>query len=142
MQYRNRGRWPRDNAIWSAGYGFQDNDNCLSTDVGTRPVTRQNEENFVVEHVPELQTVADFVRDAHNGVVPSGSAPVYPPLSADFIRQGLDAPILRNPPPMRGGAQSDRPIVRMMNALGSTSNDRGFVLLDGELNQVKKRVCK
>lgn len=60
----------------------------------------------------------------------------------DFIRQGLDAPILRDPPPMRGGAQSDRPIVRMMNALGSTSNDRGFALLDGELNQVKKRVCK
>jgi hypothetical protein len=116
------------------GYGFQDNNNCLSTDVGTQPVTQQNEENFVVEYVPELQTVADFIRDAYNGVVPSGSALVYPPLSADFIRQGLDAPILRNPPPMRGGAQSDQPIVWMMNALGSTSNDRGFVLLNSELN--------
>jgi hypothetical protein len=104
MQYRNRGWWPRDNAIWSAGYGFQDNNNCLSTDVGTQLVTQQNEENFVVEYVPELQTVADFIRDAHNGVVPSGSALVYPPLSTNFIRQGLDAPILRNPPPMRGGA--------------------------------------
>jgi hypothetical protein len=142
MQYRNRGRWPRDNAIWNAGYGFREDDNCLSSDVETQPVTRQNQGNFVVEHVPELRTVADFIQDAHNGALRSGSAPVYPSLSANFIRQGLDAPILRNPPPMRGGAQSDRPIVRMMNALGSTRNDGGFVLFDGELNQVKKRVCK
>ncbi|RLL97667.1 hypothetical protein CFD26_105658 [Aspergillus turcosus] len=140
LPYRTRGQWPRDHPIWRAGYGFRDNENCLSGDIGTQPVTRQNERNFVVEHVPELHTVPDFVRDAHNGSLPSRRSPIYPGLTATFILQGLDAPILSNPPPMRGGAQSARPIVRMMNALGSTRNDGGFVLLDGELNRVKKEL--
>ncbi|KAF7115479.1 hypothetical protein CNMCM5793_002437 [Aspergillus hiratsukae] len=140
LAYRTRGQWPRNHPIWRAGYGFRDNENCLSGDIGTRPVTQQNMQNFVVEHVPELQTIPAYVEHAHNGSLPSGIRPLYPGLSANYILRGLDAPILVNPPPMRGGAQSARPMVRMMNALGSTRNDGGFVLFDGQLNQVKQRL--
>lgn len=52
----------------------------------------------------------------------------------------MDAPILNNPPPMLGGGQSSTPIVRIMNALGSTANNGHFVFFLNGLNNMKLQV--
>jgi hypothetical protein len=89
----------------------------------------------------ELNTIADFLRDAHAGVLSSGATARNGRLSATFVRQALDASILDNPPVMAGGDQSSEPILRVMHALGSSRNRADFILLLSRLNNVKSRVC-
>lgn len=81
-----------------------------------------------------------FIRDANAGRLRSGATARNAAISATFIRQALDGPILISPPPMVGGAQTRRPIVRVMNALGSSRNRGDFVLLLEALNGLKSRV--
>jgi chitinase len=105
-------------------------------------VTAQNINRKVIEHIPELQMIPDFLQHSNARELPSRRTPgpEYTGLSDAFIVNGLNESILTNPPPMRGGGQSNQPIARMMNAFGSTNNDDGFVLIDGRLNYVKTRV--
>lgn len=153
-QYRQRGRWFRsrpNDPIFRGAYQLADPSNCFSYAVAMGPrITSANINCAVVEHVPELQTVPDFVEDSSSGQLPSDKlpehqlpavGPEYTRLSQRFIMDGLGNPILTNPPHMLGGKESDVPIRRMMNAVGSTRNDAGFVLFDAKLNLYKKLVC-
>lgn len=131
-----------NHSIFRSGYRFEDPNNCFSHAIGTFRVNSQNYRTTVIEHVAEKQTVPTFLQGASNRVLPSRNTPgpEYTRLSPEFILQGLDRSILVNPPPMRGGGRSNRPIVRLMNALGSYRNDDMFVLFDARLNGVKERV--
>jgi hypothetical protein len=63
-----------------------------------------------------------------------------PALPLDYVKNHLREPVLVNPPPMKGGQQSNVPLVRIMNALGSTKNNEGFVLLLESINGAKGKV--
>lgn len=52
----------------------------------------------------------------------------------------MTAPILTNPPPMAGDFNSDLPVKRVMNALGSWKNKGDFVFLLIGLNPLKRDV--
>lgn len=78
--------------------------------------------------------------DATNGVLPSGAVARTRHISVTFFIQAMQAPILNNPPPMIGGDQSYIPIVRVMNAMGSKSNNAHFSFFLNGLNNMKMHV--
>ncbi|KAJ5196519.1 hypothetical protein N7449_006998 [Penicillium cf. viridicatum] len=54
----------------------------------------------------------------------------------------LNTPMLLNAPPMAGGQASSIPLTRVMNALGSRSNDQHFIVLPAGLNGLKTRMWR
>jgi hypothetical protein len=82
---------------------------------------------MVVEHILEMNMMPRFFDDALRGRLTSGAMMIVGPISASFFVQGLRT-LLVNLPPMAGGQNSNLPIDRIMNALGSVSNDQNFVL--------------
>ncbi|KAJ5171524.1 CAZyme family GH18 [Penicillium coprophilum] len=130
--YQKRGDIQAKDPILNAGYEYLDQDNCLVIDIGTVQIPISRLTRYQIR----------FLRDAHAGRLPSGATARNSRLSATFIRQALNAPILTNPPVMIGGDQSAVPISRAMQALGSTQNRADFTLLLSRLNNVKSRVWR
>ncbi|KAJ5590784.1 CAZyme family GH18 [Penicillium hetheringtonii] len=143
LPYPDRIRVPRSDALLSRAFEFADRD-CTIPDVIRTSVTpgRGTITSFQIEHILELNTISMFIRDANAGRLRSGATARNAAISATFIRQALDGPILISPPPMVGGAQTRRPIVRVMNALGSSRNRGDFVLLLEALNGLKSRIWR
>ncbi|KAJ5189079.1 hypothetical protein N7491_005402 [Penicillium cf. griseofulvum] len=98
-----------------------------------------NIEFNTVEHYIELNTPQEFLRNAFRGILQSGEQPRNPALPRAYI-EAPNTPMLRNAPPMIGGVASSTPLVRVMNALGSRTNDQHFLVLLSALNGVKSKM--
>ncbi|GES66318.1 chitin-binding, type 1 [Aspergillus terreus] len=138
-EYPRRGAIPPNDPILNAIYEYANADDCLNTDIGTTQIGVNRITFYQIKHIMELNTIVRFLRNAHAGTLPSGATARNGRLSATFVRQALDAPILNNPPVMTGGDQSLIPISRAMHALGSNLNSADFTLLLTRLNNVKSR---
>jgi chitinase len=89
-----------------------------------------------------MNTLSQYMEFATNRELPSGN-PVpadLPALPVDYIRNHLRSPVLQNAPRMKGGELQPRPLIRIMNALGSNRNAEGFVMLLSGVNSCKVQV--
>ncbi|CAG8905445.1 unnamed protein product [Penicillium egyptiacum] len=142
LPYRSRGEWPIGHRIWSQAFGYRNDGDCLDTSIGTEIITRASDRSrYDVEHYIELNTPQTFLRDAYAGTLPSGAQPRNPALPRAYI-EALNTPMLLNAPPMIGGAASSTPLTRVMNALGSRTNDQHFLVLIAALNGLKSRMWR
>ncbi|KAL6229036.1 hypothetical protein BDW75DRAFT_235499 [Aspergillus navahoensis] len=101
-------------------------------------------EDYEVEHQLEMNMVGQYVEHATNGELPSGKpAPAnLAALPVKYVRDHLTNKVLANPPPMKGGEQSSVPLVRIMNTLGSKTNNGDFTMLVKQVNRVKSRIWR
>ncbi|KXG46667.1 Glycoside hydrolase, superfamily [Penicillium griseofulvum] len=137
LGYWSRGQVPVNHPLMQLGFDFVDQNDCLLPDVTPTALTTTTRRRFAVEHELELNTIRQFIMDAANGVLRSGATARTGAISITFFVQAMTAPILNNPPAMLGGTQSFIPIVRVMNALGSTANNGHFVFFLNGLNNMK-----
>lgn len=110
------------------------------------------------EHLLERQNIRDFLQDAaqrllpgviwpeqrNGGPLPAGNIP------SEFFERALnDLAFLRNPPTLPGESPANhpreqfnslRPSERLMDAIGSQTNDRVMPILFNDLNMAKARV--
>ncbi|KAL5042120.1 hypothetical protein BDW71DRAFT_211510 [Aspergillus fruticulosus] len=101
-------------------------------------------DNYEIEHQLEMNTIGQYAEHATNRKLPSGK-PVPANLAAlpvKYVRDHLNNKVLANPPPMKGGERSSIPLVRIMNALGSKTNDGDFTMLVKQVNGVKSRIWR
>ncbi|KAL3443940.1 hypothetical protein BJX65DRAFT_298006 [Aspergillus insuetus] len=98
--------------------------------------------SFPVKHKIELKTIGIWAEHGTHGSLPSGkSAPAnLPPIPLAYATTHLRSQVLVNPPPKKGGATGHIPLNQIFNALGSTRNNGGFVLLKEGLNSAKGKV--
>ncbi|KAJ5240268.1 hypothetical protein N7468_004887 [Penicillium chermesinum] len=74
VTYPSRGDWAIGNPIWSMAFEYEDDDDCLNADIATAVVTvPAGREDYDVEHILELNTIPEFLEDAANGVLPTGT---------------------------------------------------------------------
>ncbi|KAL6229169.1 hypothetical protein BDW75DRAFT_235411 [Aspergillus navahoensis] len=114
-------------------FGFAQSGLCASGDVDTQPILVNSDvTDYQIEHKIKMKQL------------PSGK-PVpadLPALPLDYVKNHLREPVLVNPPPMKGGQQSNIPLVRIINTLGSTKNNEGFVLLLESINGAKGKIWR
>ncbi|KAF5227461.1 hypothetical protein FAUST_11765 [Fusarium austroamericanum] len=89
------------------------------------------------EHEIEGNTIARFFTHALAGTLPSGRRMTTPRLSPSLVDRTLIGRFTTMPPPMVGGANSDSPMDRIFNALGSTTNTQHAVFVQAGINLVK-----
>ncbi|KAK6700738.1 hypothetical protein SNK04_010675 [Fusarium graminearum] len=89
------------------------------------------------EHEIEGNTIARFFTHALAGTLPSGRRMTTPLLSPSLVDRTLIGRFTTMPPPMVGGANSDSPMDRIFNALGSTTNTQHAVFVQAGINLVK-----
>ncbi|KAF7137044.1 hypothetical protein CNMCM5793_006895 [Aspergillus hiratsukae] len=140
LGYWSRGQVPANHPIMQLGFTFADPADCTLPDIEPESLTVTTRSRFQVEHELELNTIRQFMRDAARGVLPSGAVARTRRIAVSFFIQAMTAPILNNPPPMIGGDQSYIPIIRVMNALGSTRNNAHLVFLLNGLNKIKVNI--
>lgn len=93
-----------------------------------------------MEHIVELNTIQEFLQDAVEGNLPTGSHPRNLALPEDYLT-AMNTAMLTGPPrPAGGGRQSRIPLHRIMIAFGSGRNNQDFVVLFNLLNGLKSRV--
>jgi hypothetical protein len=100
---------------------------------------------FVTEHIVELQTIKLFLGSIYEDKKPSGGSYGLNPIYCDFLEPVFDERSSYNflpqgTPPIPAGTDSKSPILRIMEAIGSRTNWKGFVLLEKEINSYKERV--
>ncbi|KAL4875746.1 hypothetical protein BJY04DRAFT_223740 [Aspergillus karnatakaensis] len=138
--YRALGRWPANHPIWNMAFTLAARDDCFNANVQRTSRSLSNRRGLATEHIPEQQTIRNHAEDVDLQRLPSRRAvPPWYRYSTAFL-EAIQTPMLVRPPPMTGGNLNDVPVERMMNEIGSTSNDGGFVLLDSRLNGVKERL--
>lgn len=94
----------------------------------------------VTEHIVELQTMQLFFNAIAANELADGSSSGKPQIYCDFIRK-LGTDMLSNPPPSAGSTtNSNRPMVRIMQAHGWDENWHPFVHLERGINAHKKNV--
>ncbi|KAI9146923.1 putative class V chitinase [Paramyrothecium foliicola] len=87
----------------------------------------------------KMNMMPRFFEDVVCGRLRLGAMMRVGPISVSFFVQGLRTPLV-NPPPMVGGQNSNIPIDRIINALGSVLNDQNFILTVAGLNWSKGAV--
>ncbi|KAM0313290.1 hypothetical protein ACHAPQ_012074 [Fusarium lateritium] len=134
--------WPATNGFWYANHPVWNNvhlyprDNCL--DVYPQLTTYAPGRGGVhFEHIIEGNTIARFFTHAMAGTLPSGRRMRSPALSVGLVTRTLIGRYTTMPPPMAGGGNSDSPIRRIFNALGSTINTQHATIVQGGINLVK-----
>ncbi|KAL4775859.1 hypothetical protein BDW60DRAFT_225034 [Aspergillus nidulans var. acristatus] len=134
-----------DHPMRKKAFGFAQSGLCASGDVDTQPILVNSDvTDYQIEHKIEMKQVGIWIDSGNNRKLPSGK-PVpadLPALPLDYVKNHLREPVLVNPPPMKGGQQSNVPLVRIMNALGSTKNNEGFVLLLESINGAKGKIWR
>lgn len=100
---------------------------------------------LLAEHIIEIQTFQRFFYMATTAKLPSGATPNFHPIDCSFfvIDKALDSRLLVGvPSTFLGGIESDYPSVRIMDALGSSTNTADFYLLHEEINGMKARLWR
>ncbi|RDW64378.1 uncharacterized protein DSM5745_09789 [Aspergillus mulundensis] len=133
----------RKHPLRSKAFHFALKSICHSGSMDVVPIKADKEvEDFDVEHQLEMNTIGQYVKHATNGNLPS-KKPVPTGLAVlpvKYVRDHLTGKVLANPPIMKGGEKSNIPLVRIMNALGSRTNNGDFTLLLKQVNGVKSRL--
>lgn len=99
----------------------------------------------IAEHILELQTLKMWYEDASNGLLSDGTSNPAGPIVAQFFENtviNLDVRLLQTNTPglASGGAALWKVEERLFNALGSTPNDKVFVLAEDDINCYKTPV--
>ncbi|KAL4744802.1 hypothetical protein BDW72DRAFT_199248 [Aspergillus terricola var. indicus] len=126
-------------------YGFAQSGFCGSGKIGVL-IIQQNTDvrDYNVEHKIELKTIGIWAENGAAGTLPSGKSPPnnLPPIPLAYVKTHLGGQVLppATTPPMKGGRTGYIPINRIFNALGSSRNNEGFVLLKEGINAAKGKL--
>ncbi|KAK2742693.1 hypothetical protein FQN57_005148 [Myotisia sp. PD_48] len=119
---------------------YQNEEDCPNGAVVQIP-SPPNEDNYVTEHIVELQTIKHFIEAANRGVLPSG---LHFPTKLDchiFKEKFLtNEGLLGVPATFEGGFNSSVPNDRLFDALGGFQNEQNFHLLLQDINSAKGRL--
>jgi hypothetical protein len=131
LAYPSVGRLP-----WNPGdpmMDISDPDSC--TEIG---VTDQGDpnQNYVTEHVFELQSIANFISFAIHGRLPDGTQTQHSRISQNVAQQ------LNNDYQNWAGANppAENAVWHMFNAIGSNNNKGAMLRTEEQLNAVKGRL--
>ncbi|RYP65975.1 hypothetical protein DL771_008022 [Monosporascus sp. 5C6A] len=92
---------------------------------------------FNIEHLFDGNLMGRFMSDAASGRLRSGAVARTGPVSISFFRQARTMPLLPGAPPLPGGADHPRLYDRVMDCLGSYTNQATFVGAHADINAVK-----
>ncbi|KAK2739878.1 Killer toxin subunits alpha/beta 4 [Colletotrichum kahawae] len=127
--------WHANHPIWNNVHLYPQSD-CL--DVNPRIVRYQKGRPGVhLEHIIEMNTISRFFTHALAGTLPSGRPMRSGRISDSLVRRTLQGRYSTMPPQMPGGGNSDNPIQRIFNAIGSQANNQHMVITSGGLNMAK-----
>lgn len=137
IQYWGSNNAPDPDPVWERCYTIDDR-GCMYTNIVRRdyrnnPIDRRD---YHAEHFIEIRTVGDFTVWA----IQSGHVP--PSFFTHTMLQHLAAGANGRPPVTAGGEDLWVPAYRIMNALGSTLNERNFMMLLDGLNTMKAKVTR
>jgi chitinase len=95
-----------------------------------------------VEHTFDGNVIKLFMEDAANGVLRSGAVAQMAAVPATFSREVRTLPmdVSTGAPPIPGGADYVRLFDRVMESLGSRTNEAYFVFAHFDINHVKAGV--
>ncbi|KAL2695054.1 hypothetical protein AAEP93_004177 [Penicillium crustosum] len=142
FSYRSSGEWAVGHPIWNHAYEYRGEAECLDTTLGSQRITTaRGRRPYSAEYYIELNTIQGFLRNGYAGRLSTGGQPRNSALPRPFL-EALNTPMLRVAPPMAGGEASSTPLVRVMNALGSRSNEQNFMVLLQGLNLIKSRMWR
>ncbi|CAN9170859.1 unnamed protein product [Alternaria alternata] len=101
-------------------------------------------ELFQVEHTFDGNVMTLFMEDAANGRLRSGAIAQTAAVPATFFRQVRTLPmdVSTGAPPLPGGADYVRLFDRVMESLGSRTNEAYFVLAHRDINRVKGHLMR
>ncbi|KAG8160817.1 hypothetical protein KVR01_009081 [Diaporthe batatas] len=132
-QYYSIGSVPISSDLWQRSFGYS-SQGCWDYDIEQLTgINRNNRPNLVVEHIIELQTIAQFVRSTITGVLRSG----------DHFEDRVDgrtwSDVANNDypmgvPPLNGQRQGFQ---RLFSILGTRTHTAPFVLAPSDLNSAK-----
>ncbi|KAM5470007.1 hypothetical protein MferCBS49748_002771, partial [Microsporum ferrugineum] len=136
-EYTSAWDWDANHDIWNRAIDMLDRQDCGNPKVNTYVETPQTEQQYHTEHILEIQTITLFFEYASQGKF-IYSMGTYDPIPCEFfVELGTFLHNERDPPSFPGGYQSPVPNDRIMDALGSTSNDGNFWLLQEGINGMK-----
>jgi hypothetical protein len=97
---------------------------------------------LIVEHTFDSNVMSIFMEDAANGRLRSGAVAQTAAVPATFFRQVLTLPmdVSTGAPPLPGGADYVRLFDRVMESLGSRTNEAYYVFAHYDINHVKSYV--
>ncbi|EOD44207.1 putative class v protein [Neofusicoccum parvum UCRNP2] len=141
--FRSNGDWNRNHQIWNYAYMAPTSTDCLDVDPEIVARTPQSA-GTATEHIVEINSIPAFFGFAGAGTLPSGGQMTVGRIAANFFTNTMNALYGTNPAPpaMVGGTQELNPGRRIMNAVGSNSNDAHFVLAQSGFNRMKSSIWR
>ncbi|KFY86337.1 hypothetical protein V498_07553, partial [Pseudogymnoascus sp. VKM F-4517 (FW-2822)] len=151
QQYTSGGQWDEYHSVYDSIFDYEDEKDCANPIIAhigpiRLPILKPQPHFFQTEHIIEFQGMNTFFRYlSYRTIVPGTTLPVTP---YDFFTLGFNSEIIPANSPLiipipykqNPFANEQIPSDRIMDALGSTWNNRNFVLLRDTLNGMKKRL--
>ncbi|KAK4870960.1 hypothetical protein LT330_000197 [Penicillium expansum] len=131
--YPSSGEWPTANTIYDEAI---DNENveCINTETNVQTIVLADNTGYHTEHIIELQTMPSFFEWLIDNIKCQ--------IDCDFFLNFFNKDVLSGTTPMPGGYNPGTPSLRIMEALGSWTNDKQFRLLQQRLNGMKAQLWR
>lgn len=136
--------YPEGDEVYNHAFGFADYGDCERAEIVEREIPEHenltpDDHVYPPEHIVEQNTMPRFFQDANSGLLPSSRRATATQVTGDFFIQAFNRRgWMISAPPLRGGFNSDIFSERIAVALGSEENRGQFVLLERNLNELKK----
>ncbi|KAL4740418.1 hypothetical protein BDV11DRAFT_214414 [Aspergillus similis] len=145
--YYRAGLWGAHTRVFRNALSYMSSTDCGNPDLKPEFKTGHHHDT---EHILELQIIAQFLQHATWGRLVDGSQANFNPIPCELFipRTRGGAGILGNTnymnmldfPLFTGDIDNPEPAARLMNALGSKSNNENFYLLENVVNGMKSRI--
>ncbi|GAB1213968.1 hypothetical protein ATERTT37_003124 [Aspergillus terreus] len=127
--YPSSGDWPTQDSIYDEALDNEDVEDCANCETNVKSIVVTESSDYHTEHIIELQSMPKFFA----WLVTQASCNV----DCQFFLNFFNKDVLKGTTPMPGGFDSGVPSLRIMEALGSWTNQNQFRLLEKRLNGMK-----
>ncbi|KGO56945.1 Chitinase II [Penicillium expansum] len=131
--YPSSGEWPTANTIYDEAIDNEDVE-CTNTETNVQTIVLADNTDYHTEHIIELQSMPLFFAWLVSNIKCQ--------IDCDFFLNFFNKNVLSGTTAMPGGYNPGTPSLRIMEALGSWTNDKKFRLLQRRLNGMKAQLWR
>ncbi|KAJ5639539.1 Chitinase II [Penicillium longicatenatum] len=131
--YPSSGQWATSDPIYDEALDNQEVE-CTNTETSIETIVLTDNSDYHTEHIIELQSMPMFFA----WLVANSKCQV----DCDFFTKFFNKDSLTGTTPLPGGYNSGTPSLRIMEALGSWTNDKQFRMLQKRLNGMKAQLWR
>ncbi|KAG2001597.1 hypothetical protein GB937_010039 [Aspergillus fischeri] len=130
--YPTISQWAPDEDAMKEAVDYESKEECTNCEVTTKQASKgdQKKKKYTTEHIIEVKTILRFLK----WLIKHEECGVDCTFFAEYF---FKAVLTGNNPPLPGGKNSQKPITRVMEALGSLNLRENFRLLEKGLNEIK-----